>query len=215
MIEFGLLIGSATFTSPLFMTLVALVIYVVGMAISDGLTEGRRWLGALVTGMAAAAVLAAVAGFLQLPAWWFYSFLALWATTASVLERHPAYRRGRPERKRWWQEGRVAVLTMILTASLLITSTASQTMWLPTEIVTVGEDGIVGYVLSVDETWTTLLRDEDRQVMQIPTEDLTSRVICDDVTPVDLEARETLFELLSGSSSTLPACDASPHTREQ
>lgn len=54
----------------------------------------------------------------------------------------------------------------------------SRDMWLPVETLSVPGSDVVGYVLS-DGEWITILKHEPREVVRLPSEDVSARTLCD------------------------------------
>lgn len=202
----GLMIGAAAFTFPLLSTMIAVVIFVVGGAISDQLSPERRWKGMLAVGLLATSVLIAVSALFELTSWLFYGFLALVATAISVTRRHPALDQKRTGNTAWWNKRRATTLTVVVALATLVSSAFSASMWLPSEVISDDNGSFVGYVLIDDESWTTVLRHDDRQVRRLATEDVRERIICDSAS-LELQAEESLAELISDADGTVPSCD--------
>jgi hypothetical protein len=51
-------------------------------------------------------------------------------------------------------------------------------LWLPKEILTIGHQTYVGYVVAEQGTWVSVLRDEDRLLLWVRSEDVHSRQLC-------------------------------------
>jgi hypothetical protein len=72
------------------------------------------------------------------------------------------------------------LFTLIALLGTLVLSTAlSPTMWLPAERMTIGDETVVGYVLSEEAGWTTLLNERTRNVSRVRSETLLSRQVCE------------------------------------
>lgn len=64
-------------------------------------------------------------------------------------------------------------------AAVLISVLTSDRPWLPSERVKVeGTGELVGYVISEESGWITLLRDSDRSVLRLPADRVTHRQLC-------------------------------------
>lgn len=71
-----------------------------------------------------------------------------------------------------------SVFSIIVIPLLFIQFANWNTFWLPREAVTVAAEVRSAYVLNVTGEWTTLLT-PDREVLRVPTGDVTARLVCD------------------------------------
>lgn len=73
-----------------------------------------------------------------------------------------------------------AAIALLLTVTApMLQQSLNGSMWLPPELISAGSHGqVVGYVLNDSPKWTTILRDSDRSIVTLPTEDLTVRQVC-------------------------------------
>jgi len=70
----------------------------------------------------------------------------------------------------------ICVVLIVLAGSTLVLSEA---MWLPAEDVELANrDGLVGYVLARDGEQTVVLREEDRRVVYVDTDQIVARTLC-------------------------------------
>jgi hypothetical protein len=70
----------------------------------------------------------------------------------------------------------LAIVVAVGIVNVLLTSA----VWLPAEVVQTQQQGpLIAYVIAYDDTWTTMLRDSDRRIFIVPTDQINSRVVCD------------------------------------
>jgi hypothetical protein len=67
---------------------------------------------------------------------------------------------------------------VLLMSVVLIVLTVSEVWLPPEEILLEGGTDTVGYVLSVEPEWTTILEEADRSILLVPSEDVISRKVC-------------------------------------
>lgn len=86
--------------------------------------------------------------------------------------------------------------------------------WLPAERITVKSgDSIVGYPLTEDDSWMTVLKASPRIIQYIPVNDVTSRSVCQVNSAEPHIPGSPLFPLLNPKSVKLPPCGGpSPST---
>lgn len=70
-------------------------------------------------------------------------------------------------------------ILLITVIGVTVHTALSGWMWLPSEVVTGKEETRVGYVLSVDEGWLTILRHQPRRLEYIDVRAIESRSTCD------------------------------------
>jgi hypothetical protein len=104
---------------------------------------------------------------------------------------------------------RIAAISYVA-ITVLITLTSQ--MWLPSgRIETRDDDVLVGYVVSDDGFWTTVLREKNRTIVRIPADSILTRQVCELPTPErkpwQLDpSKPSLAEILFGSSAHPPTC---------
>lgn len=95
------------------------------------------------------------------------------------------------QRKFRWSLEFFAVATVVLTLFL-----DQPQVWLPPEIIDLADRGpVVGYVVSVDGEWTTILEEDHRQVDVVPSTSVHGRTVCN-LSP--RTSARTLGQILNG-----------------
>jgi len=103
-------------------------------------------------------------------------------------------------------EGRIGGIALVYVLVLLILLFLRPNMWLPAErLQLAGADPLIGYVVSEDTTWTTVLRDVDRRIQYIEGSEITARRVCR-VTTGWLAPRPSLLQLVLGWPEA-PSCE--------
>lgn len=80
--------------------------------------------------------------------------------------------------------------------------TLSSQMWLPPELVNVGSRRVVAYVVDVEGSWTTLLRESDRSIVRVSAELVTGREICE----LEERAKSPVQLIYREEVPKIPAC---------
>lgn len=83
----------------------------------------------------------------------------------------------------------------------------ARAMWLPAETVSFKSPGgtVVGYVLAAGDKWTSILRDSDRTILVVHTDEVQTRQVCRIGQPNDLP----LFPLPGAEIPMIPECTSS------
>jgi len=114
--------------------------------------------------------------------------------TARAVGRRWGRTRGKAPGK--WTENGWALAVLYLLGWL-----ATAPMWLPAEVVTLRDDtSTTAYVLSNGDGWATLLT-SDRSVLRIPSDQVASRVVCNE------DGGRSLLEVFT-STNAIPECPA-------
>jgi hypothetical protein len=81
-------------------------------------------------------------------------------------------------------------------------------VWMPAEIVDRGNDGpIVGYIVEREPDWTTILEEEDRRIIHVPSKGIEGMTVCQ--TPRDARSSRTFYEWANPEDRTeYPPCNA-------
>ncbi|MFS0700038.1 hypothetical protein AB6N24_08720 [Cellulomonas sp. 179-A 4D5 NHS] len=73
----------------------------------------------------------------------------------------------------------IAVSLLPVMLVTLLNATASDRMWLPLESVdTSASKAMAGYVLQIDDTWTTLLQEDTRALLVVKSDTVLTRTVC-------------------------------------
>lgn len=69
----------------------------------------------------------------------------------------------------------LAGIIIVGISTVLITPT----MWLPSEVVRIqNESPAIGYVITADNQWTIIMREDDRKIAVVPSRDVLARTVC-------------------------------------
>ena len=73
----------------------------------------------------------------------------------------------------------LAIILIVTTLTPVLQFALNDTPWLPAEVVSTTKGSkVIGYVLSTNDGWTTVLSERDRLVLSIRSENVASRSIC-------------------------------------
>ena len=139
-----------------------------------------------------------------------YLTVSFWIVLALVVLVFslPAWLRDRSAKKRGVEPPRDHIFsdTAVIISTVLSLLVSSDDPWTPAEVVRAqNQEAVVAYVVDAAEGWTTLMLEEDRALVRVPTEDILKREVC--VLPEEASSR-TVGHFLGDDPPEYPQCDA-------
>jgi hypothetical protein len=179
--------------------------------LAEAIREGDNWRGPAV----ATAVALVVAAVLAPVAWLSFGLALLVGTCALSLLMiglrrawTARFRRKLPfplKKSEFPQDMHPAVLLALLAVFAWVAVASSDRPWMPLENVSTKNGTLTGFVIDDGGSSTLILKDSDRSVLRIPTDEVTSRVIC---TKDDTDERSLVGQLAWQNFPQYPLCNS-------